>query len=116
MAPINKSVQIIRGKIIMLKKNLLLLAVLITPNVFADDVKSLKKDMPQDVIQIIDRTVECNRWRGEEPTTKDQIARVNKQLVQWRCDTIDADQVELAKRYQTSYEIKSRIQKAKDIF
>jgi hypothetical protein len=116
MAPINKSVQIIRGKIIMLKKNLLLLAVLITPNVFADDVKSLKKDMPQDVIQIIDRTVECNRWRGEEPTTKDQIARVNKQLVQWRCDTIDADQVALAKRYQTSYEIKSRIQKAKDIF
>lgn len=116
MALINKSVQIIRGKIIMLKKNLLLLAVLITPNVFADDIKSLKKDMPQDVIQIIDRTVACNRWRGEEPTGKDQIEKVNKQLATWRCDTIDADQVLLAKRYQNNYDIKSRVQKAKDIF
>jgi len=100
----------------MLKKTLLLLAILITPCVFADDIKALKKDMPQDVVLIIDRTIECNRWRGEEPTTKDQIERVNKQLVQWRCDTIDSDQVALANRYQTNYEVKSRIQKAKDIF
>ena len=107
----------------MLKKNVMLLVVLLNvsmiPCVFADDtpeVKALKKDMPQDVMQIIDRTVACNRWRGEEPSTKEQIEKVNKQLATWGCDTIDADQVQLAKRYQTNYEIKSRVQKAKDIF
>ncbi len=107
----------------MLKKNVMLLVVLViaslVPCVFADDtaeVKALKKDMPQDVVQIIDRTVACNRWRGEEPTTKDQIEKVNEQLATWGCDAIDADQVQLAKRYQTNYEIKSRVQKAKDIY
>lgn len=103
----------------MLKKIIVLSAVLMVSSVFAEDtaeVKALKKDMPQDVVQIIDRTVACNRWRGEEPTTKDQIEKVNKQLTTWHCDTIDADQVQLAKRYNTNYEIKSRVQKAKDIF
>ena len=103
----------------MLNKNVILLAVLIAPCVFAggtSDVKALKKGMPQDVMQIIDRTVACNRWRGEEPTTKDQIENVNKQLATWGCDTIEADQVQLAKRYQDNYDIKSRVQKAKDIF
>ena len=103
----------------MLRKSVFLSIALIVPCVFADDtaeVKALKKDMPQDVMQIIDRTVACNRWRGEEPTTKDQIEKVNKQLTTWRCDTVDADQVQIAKRYNTNYEIKSRVQKAKDIF
>jgi|GEM_PF-696047 len=111
----------------MLRKSVFLMVVLlivslsvsIAPSVFADDtaeVKALKKDMPQDVIQVIDRTIACNRWRGEEPTGKDQIEKVNKQLATWRCDTIDADQALLAKRYQNNYDIKSRVQKAKDIF
>ena len=98
----------------MLKKSLLLSAFIMAPD--TPEVKALKKNMPQDVMQVIDRTVACNRWRGEEPTTKDQIERVNKQLATWRCDTIDADQVQLANRYQNNYEIKSRVQKAKDIF
>lgn len=103
----------------MLRKSVFLSIALIVPCVFADDtpeVKALKKDMPQDVMQIIDRTVACNRWRGEEPTTKDQIEKVNKQLTTWQCDTIEADQVQIAKRYNTNYDIKSRVQKAKDIF
>ncbi len=103
----------------MLKKMLFLLAVLMVPSAFADDtaeVKALKKDMPQDVVQIIDRTVACNRWRGEEPSTKDQIEKVNKELVRWSCSAIDTDQVQLTKRYQNNYEVKSRVQKAKDIF
>jgi hypothetical protein len=41
---------------------------------------------------------------------------VNKQLATWGCDTIDTDQVQIAKRYQMNYEIKSRVQKAKDIY
>ncbi len=103
----------------MLKKSVFLSIALIVPSVFADDtpeVKALKKDMPQDVVKIIDRTVACNRWHGEEPKSKDQIEKVNKQLAFWECDTIDADQVQIAKRYNTNYEIKLRVQKAKDIF
>ncbi len=103
----------------MLKKMLFLLAVLMVPSAFADDtaeVKALKKDMPQDVVQIIDRTVACNRWRGEEPTGKEQIEKVNKALATWGCDVLETDQLQLTKRYQNNYEVKSRVQKAKDIF
>ena len=103
----------------MLKKIIGLSVVLMAPWVFADDapdVKALKKDMPVDVMQVIDRTVACNRWRGEEPTTKNQIERVSKELATWRCDTLDADQTALAKRYQNNYDVKARVQKAKDIF
>ena len=107
----------------MLKKSVFLMVVLlivsIVPRVFADDtaeVKALKKDMPQDVVQIVDRTIACNRWRGEEPTRKDQIEKVNKELMRWRCDVIEADQTQLAKRYQNNYDVKSRVQKAKEIF
>ncbi len=103
----------------MFKNSLLLSMVLIVPSVFADnsaDAKALKKDMPQDVVQIIDRTLACNRWGGEEPTKKEQIERVNQELERWRCDAIEVDQAQLAKRYQNNYDIKSRVQKAKDIY
>lgn len=103
----------------MFKNSLLLATMLMVPSVFANgssDAIALKKDMPQDVVQVIDRTLACNRWGGEEPTKKEQIERVNKELERWRCDAIEVDQAQLAKRYQNNYDIKSRVQKAKDIY
>jgi hypothetical protein len=105
----------------MLRKSIMLATVLIIPFAFAEDtsdVKALKKGMPQDVTVLIDRIVQCNRWRGEEPSTKDKerIEKVKKELEKWQCDAISKDQETLTKLYKNNYEVKTRIQDAQSIF
>ena len=103
----------------MLKKIIILSTLLVSPLVVADDsaeVKALKKDMPQDVAEIISRTVDCNHWGGEEPSNKARAEQINKALEKLRCDVLEKDQAVIAKNYQNNYEVKVRIQKAKELF
>ena len=103
----------------MLKKSILLLTVLVIPLVFADDsseVKALKKDMPQDVAAIIERIVGCNHWSGEEPSNKARAEEINKAVTRLQCGSIEQDQAKISKVYQNNYEVKMRIQKAKELF
>jgi len=103
----------------MLRKGLILSTVLVSSLVVADDsaeVKALKKDMPQDVAVIIDRTVECNYWGGQESTNKARAEEINKAMTRLQCNSIEQDQVKIAKVYQNNYEVKQRIQKAQEIF
>lgn len=100
-------------------KKIILTTVLIAPWVMADDsaeVKALKKGMPPDVAEMISRTVDCNYWVGETPNNKAREEKVNKELARLRCDVIEQDQTKLAKTYQNNYEVKVRMQKAKEIF
>jgi basic membrane lipoprotein Med (substrate-binding protein (PBP1-ABC) superfamily) len=103
----------------MLKKSIILSTVLVSSLVVADDsaeAKALKKGMPQDVAEVIDRTIQCNRWQGEDPSTKERAERVNKELEKWQCKTITQDQDALSKLYKNNYEVKKRIQDAQYIF
>jgi uncharacterized secreted protein with C-terminal beta-propeller domain len=103
----------------MLRKSILLSTVFIVPFVFADDsseVKALKKDMPQDVAVVIGRIVECNHWGGEEPANKARAEEINKAIARLQCNSIEQDQAKLAKTYQNNYEVKVRLQKAKELF
>jgi basic membrane lipoprotein Med (substrate-binding protein (PBP1-ABC) superfamily) len=103
----------------MLKQCVLISAILIVPSVFADDtaeVKDLKKGMPQDVTQVIDRVIQCNRWDGEETSTKERAEQVKKELEKWSCSTLAKDQEVIVKRYANNYEVKTRIQNAQYVF
>lgn len=103
----------------MLKKSIFLSTVFAFPFAFADDapeVKALKKGMPQDVIVVIDRIVQCNRWQGEDTSTKARAEKVGKELEKWQCSTIAQDQAALAKLYKNNYEVKKRIQDAQYVF
>jgi hypothetical protein len=103
----------------MLKKYVLLSVVLVVPFVFAEEtaeVKALKKGMPQDVNQVIDRVIQCNRWAGEEPSTKERAEVVKKELEKWGCSAIAKDQDAIIKRYANNYEVKERIQSAQYVF
>ncbi|RZK13862.1 MAG: hypothetical protein EOO43_17230 [Flavobacterium sp.] len=79
-------------------------------------MKALKKGMPQDVVVIIERIVGCNQWGGEESTNKARIEEINKALTRLQCNTIEQDQAKIIKTYQNNYEVKQRIQKAKEVF
>ena len=93
----------------MFKKSMLLSVLLLTFSVaFADDnadIKALKKDMPQDVVLMIDRIIQCNHWNAEEPKTKERIDQVKKVLDQLHCDALPKEQTELLKRYQNNYQV-----------
>jgi len=103
----------------MLKKIIMLSGVFLCSHAVAAEsaaVKELKKGMPQDVATLISRIVECNYWRGEDTSTKARAEKVNLSMQKFQCDTIEKDQASIAKAYQNNYEVKSRIQKAQEIF
>ncbi len=103
----------------MLKKTISLSSVLVCSLAVADDsaeVKALKKGMPQDVAAIIGRTVECNYWLGEDTTNKARAEKVNQALQRLQCEALEKDQANIAKIHQNNYEVKMRIQKAKELF
>ncbi len=100
-------------------KGLFFLMLLSCSSAFAignPEVDALKLGMPQDVALIIDRTVACNRWVGEESTNKAKADKIKANLEKWGCATLDADQEKIFKTYKTNYEVKGRIEKAKGIF
>ena len=102
----------------MLKNITLMLMVLACPLVFAaesSEIKDLKKDMPQDVVLMIDRIIECNHWNGEESTNKERIKQIENVRAKLGCDALPDDQVALRKRYQNNYEVKSRLNNAEQI-
>jgi len=102
----------------MLKKTITFSSVLVCSLAVAEsaEVKALKKDMPQDVAMIIERTVECNYWGGEDTTNKARAEKVNQALQRLQCDSLEKDQINIAKTYHNNYEVKMRIQKAKEVF
>lgn len=100
-------------------KRIIFSTVFISPFILADDsadVKALKKDMPQDVAAVIERIVGCNHWGGEEPSNKARAEEINKAVAKLQCDSIEQDQAKITKAYQNNYEVKMRIQKAKELF
>lgn len=103
----------------MLKKIIMLSGVFLCSQAVAAEsaaVKELKKGMPVEVASLISRIVECNYWRGEDTSTKARAEKVNQSLQKFQCDTVEKDQAAVTKTYQNNYEIKSRIQKAQEIF
>lgn len=103
----------------MLNKNTLLAMAFICPLAWAADspeIRDLKKGMPQDVVLMIDRILECNHWNGEESTNKERIAKINAAREKYGCDALPADQAALRKRHQNNYEVKNRLNNAEQIF
>lgn len=102
----------------MLKKSIILSTVLVSSLVVAGEsaeVKALKKDMPQDVAALIERTVECNHWQGQDSSNKARAEKINKELEKWQCSKISQDQDNMNKLYKNNYEVKKRIQDAQSL-
>lgn len=101
----------------MLRK-IILSTVLLSPLVFgvdASELNALKKDMPQDVAVLLDRIIQCNRWQGEDTSTKARADKVNKELEKWQCNAIAKDQDAITKLYKNNYQVKKRIEEAQYI-
>jgi hypothetical protein len=103
----------------MLKNIVLVVMMFACPLIFAAEsaeIKELKKNMPQDVVIMIDRIIECNHWNGEESTNRERIKQIEAMRTKLGCDALADDQTALRKRHQNNYEVKARLNNAEQIF
>ena len=78
-------------------------------------VKSLAKDMPEDVASFIYRTVECTHWSGEEPYDKARAEDIKQALEKAGCNFLPKDEEALREKYKGQKKILGALKKAKDI-
>ena len=53
--------------------------------------------LPADVTAFLDRRVNCDHWTGEEPYDAERRAEIEAAIRQFRCVTIERDEVRLRK-------------------
>jgi hypothetical protein len=78
-------------------------AALIGTAALAEDYEArraeLIKDIPADVVSVIDRLVMCNHWSDETPYDNERARQIEAAVTQLRCDTVEADASTLERQY-----------------
>ena len=75
-----------------------LFAFLLSATAFANEisnlpqVKKIANGQPQDVVEFIERTVECNHWAGEEPYDKERAEQIRNAIKNARCDGLGSEE------------------------
>jgi hypothetical protein len=77
-------------------------------------VKKIANGQPADVVEFIERTVECNHWAGEDPYDKERAEQIRKAIKNARCDGLAAEEQALKLKYKKDKNILDAIGKAKD--
>lgn len=64
-----------------------------------DPREAIKKDMPKDVVAIMDRQLECAHWSGEEPYDAERRKEIDAAVARLRCMKLDADEKRILQKY-----------------
>jgi hypothetical protein len=78
-------------------------------------VKEITNGQSEDVVAFIERMVECNHWRGEEPYDKERAAQIRKAVEKARCDSLDSEEQALERKYKGNKKVLDAIGKAKEL-
>ena len=65
----------------------------------ADPLDDLKKDQPEDVIELIDRLAGCNHWSGEEAYDAERRQEIAEAVADLKCERLQKDVAAARKRY-----------------
>lgn len=65
----------------------------------ADTLEKLTRGQPKDFVKFAKRLEICNHMGGEEPYDAARNREISATLTKFRCDTIEADQEKLLKKY-----------------
>jgi len=94
------------------------LACVITCSVAAsenDPVAELRKNQPKPVTDLIDRIVDCNHWRGEEPYDAGRAKEIKVAMAELRCSKLEQDTSIVFKKFESNPKAKKAIEAAKDV-
>jgi hypothetical protein len=98
-----------------------LLAFVLSATAFANEisnlpqVKKIANGQPEDVVEFIERTVECNHWAGEEPYDKERAEQIRNAIKNARCDGLVSKEQVLKLKYKKDKNVLDAIRKAKDL-
>ena len=79
-----------------------------------DPMADLKKGMPKDVAALIDRIVECNHWRGEEPYDAERKKEISSALTNLKCNRLTFDESKTLKKNASNSKVLNALKKAKE--
>jgi hypothetical protein len=98
-----------------------LLAFVLSATAFANEisnlpqVKKIANGQPEDVVEFIERTVECNHWAGEEPYDRERAEQIRKAIKNARCDGLVSEEQALKLKYKKDRNVLDAIKKTKDL-
>ena len=70
---------------------------------------------PPDIALYVQRRAQCNHWSGEEPYDKARAAEINRAVAKFACNTLDADEKRLLRRYRSTPALLKRIREAREV-
>jgi cytochrome c556 len=98
----------------------ILVAASIATAALAEDYEAhraeLIKDLPAEVVAVIDRLVMCNHWSDESPYDAERARTIEAAVTQLRCGTVDADASNLEHRYGSDSANARALQQARGWF
>ena len=87
----------------------------------ASEATAAMRAMPRDVRVLIDRRLGCNHWWGEpvdrksrDPAARGRARQIDEALRELRCDTVEREEVRLARRYARSPAILKALRETRD--
>jgi hypothetical protein len=98
-----------------------LLAFVLSATAFANEisnlpqVKKIANGQPEDVVEFIERTVDCNHWAGEEPYDNERAEQIGKAIKNARCDGLVSEEQALELKYKRDKNVLDAIRKAKEL-
>ena len=83
----------------------------------ADDfLSSLKDGQPPAVVELIDRIVACNHWKGEDPYDAERSEEIRRAVTRFRCDSLEADEAALLRQLNGDEKARKVIDAAKGLY
>lgn len=93
---------------------LCILCFCLTSRAAEDPLAALKKGLPPEVAEMIERTVGCSHWAGEEPYDDERKKEISAALKELKCDRLTRDEASISKRYANRPKVIDALKRAKE--
>lgn len=87
---------------------------LLMPASAGDDLNKLVAGLPKDAAAVVTRRVMCDHWAGEEPYDKARARAIARAVKRNKCESLDADEAAMRKRYAHDPKVVKALDDAKD--
>jgi hypothetical protein len=94
----------------------LCLGLIAASNAADDAVDAIKKGQPEDVVQFINRHVECVHWGGEEPYDEERKKEIFAAVEKLGCLQLDDNERALRKKYAKDSGVLKAVDRIKALY
>lgn len=81
---------------------------------YKDDLDAMRNDMPSDVVEYIERRVDCNHWMGEYAYDSGRKLEIDVAVKELKCDDLLKQEKHLSKKYRKNTKVIESIKAARE--